>query len=126
MRDDVDVQPRVAVVAPDGLDQPIEPARRFDVVLAPVIGMDVVAALAWLGRNADRAAHVASEVAQRFDELAVEIVAQRRVGDVERFQVVGQHREGLRIEIESEMTVVVEHDHPRRAGPRLDAGRAVA
>ena len=126
MRDDVDAQHGIAVIAPDRLDQPVEPARRLDVVLAPVVGVDVIAALAGLRGGSDRPAYIAAEVAQGLDELTIEILAECRVRDVERFQVVGTYSQRLRVEIERETAVVVEQDHPRRARPRLRAGGAIA
>jgi hypothetical protein len=63
---------------------------------------------------------------QRLDQLAVEILAQRGVGDVERFEVIRTHRERGRIEIERKIAVVAEQDHARGAGPDFDAGAAIA
>jgi hypothetical protein len=71
--DDVDAKARVLVIAAKCLDHPVEPARRVDVVLSPVIRIDVVAPLTRHAGSAGRRFHIAAEALQRFDDLAVEI-----------------------------------------------------
>ena len=108
MGDHVHPQRGIAVIAPDRIDQAIEPASRLDIVLAPVVGVDVVTALAGAGRVADRAADVFPVITQRRDKPAVEILSQRGVGNVERLEIVGPQRQRFAIEVEREAPVVVE------------------
>src|SRR6185295_13828130 len=126
VRDDVDPQRRVGVVAANRFDQAIEPARRFDVVLPPVVRKDVVAARAPRSRRTGCSGHITAEAAQGVDNLAIEVAAQRRFGDAIGFELVAPDLQRDGVEVERDIPVLAEYDVVRRAWPDFDAANPVA
>jgi len=126
VRDDVHAQGGIVVVTAYELDQAVEPARGVDVVLPPVVWVDVVPALALARRRAGVGVEVAAELLQRLDDLAVEIAAERLIGNARRFEVVVADLQRRGIEVQRELSVLVEQNHLRRARPDFVAGDAVA
>jgi hypothetical protein len=63
---------------------------------------------------------------QRVDDLAIKILPERLIGNVECFQAVGTHLQGRAVEVEYEIAVFIEQDGVPGSRPNLDAGRAIA
>ena len=74
VRDDVDLEVRIPVIAADPLDELVEPADAVHVVPAPVVEQHVVLLAAVAGRRAGQAGRVAAGFRERADDRAALIV----------------------------------------------------
>ena len=121
VRDDVHPQGRVAVVAPDLLDQLIEFLHRLDVVLAPVVREDVQARFLLVRALARVREAIAARIAQLLHDPPVEILAGRALEDAARHEPVVDGLERLGIDAKREFLVVARQELARAARPELDA-----
>ena len=125
VRDDVHAQLRVAVVAPDLLDQGIERAHRHEVVLAPVVGEGVEARFVTDDRLPGMSAPVAADLLQGGDDLAVEVEAGGGVEQSGGDEPVVLRLEGLGVDAKRKVQVAAGQQLSRAAGPDLHAGLPV-
>jgi hypothetical protein len=119
VRHDVDLEGRVAVVAPDLLDQRVQLRDAAHVVAAPVVQQHVVLLAARGGRLPGNARRVAAGVRERADDGAVEIIPGGAVEDRVGLDAVLARLQRVRVDVEREVAELGERELGNPARPDL-------
>ncbi len=125
VRDDIDLEIGVGVVAANAVDQFVEAPRGLYIVLAPVIHQDVVTSPAVGHRLTGHAFYIATRGFQCANDRAVKITPGGAVGDGMGLKLRGSGLQGVGIDRQCDVIVAVEQQRGDAARPDLRAGITV-